>query len=65
MEHVVNKLILKTHHTDTKGSKMGQKQPKNFNDQKSKIMIITRKKPRINGASKFISIIRNYNKKTR
>jgi len=33
-----------------------------FNDQKSKIMVITRNKPKI--SSKIFSLIKNYNKKT-
>jgi hypothetical protein len=36
-----------------------------FNDQKSKLMVITRKKnPRLNGTSKFTLTTKNYNKKT-
>jgi hypothetical protein len=36
-----------------------------FNDQKSKVTIITEKNLRLDGISKFFSIIRNYNRKAR
>jgi hypothetical protein len=36
-----------------------------FNDQKSKIMVITRKNPRRDESSKFFLIINHYNKKIR